>query len=317
VVENKPRETQSTRTSALPTCFQAQRLEVHFENPSPVAIKTSMRRMPSRAVCLFGIFICVCTITGAQAVSQADKSEVTRTKPDGMESRKQEEGRLKWAFIKIPAGEFDMGCSPDNGECDGANANERPRHHVRISKGFEIGKYEVTQAMWESVMGSNPSHFEGADRPVDKVGWEDTQKFLRRLNARNDGYRYRLPTEAEWEYAARAGSTTAHYGSLDRIAWYRGNSNRQTHPVGQKQPNAWGLYDVEGNVWEWVQDFYIEKYYSISPLVDPQGPALGLGRVIRGGSFRDGGRTLRVSDRWFRSHAGTKEIGFRCVREAR
>jgi formylglycine-generating enzyme required for sulfatase activity len=280
-------------------------------------MKTSMKIMPILAVCFFCLFILVCATTAAQTVGLVDKSEATKLKLHGLENRKrEEEGRLRWTFVKIPAGEFDMGCSPNDRECDGANDNERPRHRVRISKGFEIGKYEVTQAMWESVMGSNPSHFKGADRPVENVGWSKAQEFLRRLNARNEGYHYRLPTEAEWEYAARAGSTTAHYGRLDSIAWYHDNSNRQTHPVGQKQPNAWGLCDVEGNVSEWVQDVYVEKYYSISPLVDPQGPALGLGRVIRGGSFRDHGRTLRLSDRWFSSHGGGKELGFRCVREA-
>jgi len=165
-------------------------------------------------------------------------------------------------------------------------------------------------------MGSNPSRFKGADRPVEKVGWGKAQEFLRRLNAKHDGYHYRLPTEAEWEYAARAGSIAAHYGSLDSIAWHRGNSRSQTHPVGQKQPNAWGLCDVEGNVSEWVLDLYVEKYYSISPLVDPQGPALGLGRVIRGGSFRSRGRSMRLSQRWFSSYGGTKELGLRCVRVA-
>jgi formylglycine-generating enzyme required for sulfatase activity len=274
-----------------------------------------MFRMPLLAVCFFCLFIGVCTTTTAQTAGLVD--ERGATKLNGLENRKrEEEGRLMWAFVKIPAGEFDMGCSPNDGECYGNATNERPRHHIRISKGFEIGKYEVTQAMWESVMGSNPSHFKGADRPVEKVDWDKAQEFLRRLNARNDGYHYRLPTEAEWEYAARAGSTTAHYGSLDSIAWHRGNSSGQTHPVGQKQPNAWGLYDVEGNVSEWVQDLYVEKYYSISPLVDPQGPALGLGRVIRGGSFGSRGRSMRLSERWFSSHGGANYLGFRCVRVA-
>jgi formylglycine-generating enzyme required for sulfatase activity len=272
--------------------------------------------MPVLAVCFFCLLIPICTTMVGQTVGLVDKSEASRLKPDGLENReRKDEGRRGWTFVKIPAGEFDMGCSPNDGECDGANANERPRHHIRISKGFEIGKYEVTQAMWESIMGSNPSRFKGADRPVEKVSWVKTQEFLRRLNARDDGYHYRLPTEAEWEYAARAGSTTAHYGNLDTIAWHSGNSNRQTHPVGQKQPNAWGLYDVEGNVYEWVQDRYIQKYYSISPLVDPQGPALGLGRVIRGGSFRSRGRSLRLSDRWFSTQGRGKDVGFRCVRE--
>src|SRR5437667_5221339 len=114
-----------------------------------------------------------------------------------------------------------------------------------------MGKYEVTQAQWESVMERNPSRFRGADRPVEQVSWNDVQQFLQKLNARGDGYRYRLPAEAEWEYAARAGTSGPYAGNLDAMAWYEQNSGKQTHPVGQKQPNAWGLYDMHGNVWEW------------------------------------------------------------------
>jgi formylglycine-generating enzyme required for sulfatase activity len=276
-----------------------------------------MRTIPLLAACFFCLFVGVCATTAAQTGGLVDKSAAAKLKLVGLQNQQQEEAvPLMWDFVKIPAGEFEMGCSPNDGECGGANANERPRHRVRISKSFEIGRYEVTQAMWESVMGSNPSHFKGADRPVENIGWSKAREFLRRLNARHDGYYYRLPTEAEWEYAARAGSTTPHYGSLDNIAWCHDNSARQIHPVGRKQPNAWGLYDVEGNVSEWVQDFYVEKYYSISPLVDPQGPARGLGRVFRGGSFRDHGRALRASYRWFSSQGGSRGLGFRCVREA-
>ena len=153
---------------------------------------------------------------------------------------------LKWEFVRIPAGEFEMGCSSGDSDC---LSLEKPQHHVRISKGFEMGKYLVTQAMWKSVMGTNPSRFKGADRPVERVSWNDVQEFLQRLNTQNDGYHYRLPTEAEWEYAARAGSTSSRYGELNAVAWYSGNSGKETHPVGQKQPNAWGLYDMLGNVW--------------------------------------------------------------------
>jgi formylglycine-generating enzyme required for sulfatase activity len=218
-------------------------------------------------------------------------------------------------FVQIPAGEFDMGCSPGDGEC---RTDEKPRHHVRISKGFEIGKYLITQAMWESVMGNNPSHFRGADRPVDSVSWNDVQEFLQRLNARNDGYRYRLPTEAEWEYAARAGSTSARYGNLDAIAWYTGNSGNKTHPVGQKQPNAWGLYDMLGNLEEWVQDWSDVNYYGHSPGTDPLGPSSGERRVLRGYSCNTFARYVRVSTRGECAPGiGDSLMGVRCVRETR
>jgi len=148
-------------------------------------------------------------------------------------------------FVKIVPGEFLMGCSESDTDCD---ADEKPPHRVQITKGFEIGKYEVTQAQWQAVMGSNPSTIKGDDHPVETVSKNEVHDFLARLNAVNDGYRYRLPTEAEWEYAARAGNSTAQPASLDEVAWYAANSDDETHPVGQKKPNAWGLYDMLGSV---------------------------------------------------------------------
>src|SRR3989442_16018108 len=115
------------------------------------------------------------------------------------------------------------------------SASEKPPHRVRITKGFEMGKYEVSQAQWESVMGSNPSKFKGGDRPVEQVSWNEVQQFLQKLSTRGDGYRYRLPTEAEWEYAARAGTSGPYVGNLEAMAWYSENSGNQTHPVGQKE----------------------------------------------------------------------------------
>ncbi len=220
--------------------------------------------------------------------------------------------KLRFEFARISAGEFDMGCSP--GDCD--YEGETPQHHVRISKGFEMGKYLVTQAMWESAMGSNPSGFKGADRPAETISWNDVQEFLQRMSAKNDGYRYRLPTEAEWEYAARAGSTSARYGELNAVAWYDGNSVNETHPVGQKQANAWGLYDMLGNLWEWTQDRYDKNYYQRSLGTDPQGPSSGMARVVRGGSWGSYAGSVRASVR-LNVGPGLRDdnIGFRCVRE--
>ena len=186
-------------------------------------------------------------------------------------------------FVQIQAGEFMMGCSVGDIDC---NADERPIHHVQLTKPYQIGKYELTQAQWQSVMGSNPSTIKGDDHPVETVSKDEVHEFLNRLNARKDGFHYRLPTEAEWEYAARAGSTAPYVGKLDDIAWYGDNSEDETHPVGKKKPNAWGLYDMEGNVREWVEDMYSATYYKTSPAVDPTGPQGGGGRG--GGGRRDG-----------------------------
>jgi formylglycine-generating enzyme required for sulfatase activity len=189
-------------------------------------------------------------------------------------------------FAQIQPGEFMMGCSVGDIDC---NADERPIHHVQLTKPFQIGKFEVTQAQWQAVMGSNPSTIKGDDHPVETVNKDEAHEFINRLNAKNDGFRYRLPTEAEWEYAARAGTSSSYTGKLDEIAWYNGNSEDETHPVGQKKPNAWGLYDMEGNVKEWVEDMYSANYYASSPAVNPTGPQGGGGRGGPGGRGRFGG----------------------------
>jgi len=225
-------------------------------------------------------------------------------------------------FVKIPAGTFAMGCSEDDRLCD---TDEQPAHKVRISKAFELGKYEVTQTQWESVMEANPSH-PGEAIPVEQISWDDTQRFIQKLNAQHSKYRYRLPTEAEWEYAARAGNSDRYAGDLDAIAWYRVNASEQVHPVGQKRPNAWGVYDMEGNVWEWVQDWYDEYYYAKSPGKDPSGPErgeivtvgeyTGPAKVLRGGSWTSDAKVTRVSYRsWGTPNGKVLGFGFRCVRE--
>ena len=197
-------------------------------------------------------------------------------------------------FCWIPSGTFTMGSpTTEEGRFDG----EGPQHQVTISKDFWLGKTEVTQAQWQAVMGSNPSYFKGADLPVDNVSWEDCQSFIGKLNARAGKDLYRLPTEAEWEYACRAGGSEARYGSLDSVAWYDGwydgNSGRKTHPVGQKQANAWGLQDMLGNVEESCGDWY--GSYASGALVDPTGPGSGSARVNRGGSWDTAARHTRAA----------------------
>ena len=213
-------------------------------------------------------------------------------------------------FAWSPAGQFQMGSTSAE-----ADSYEQPLTQVRISRGFWMGKYEVTQAQWEAVMGSNPSHFTncGGDCPVEGVSWEDVQEFIGKLNARSGGRPYRLPTEAEWEYAARAGTTEDRYGDLDEIAWYRINSGRTTHPVGEKAANAWGLHDMLGNVWEWVQDWY--GSYPGGSVTDPTGPGSGSGRVLRGGSWYINARYCRSASR-NRISPGYRDnfLGFRLLR---
>ena len=162
--------------------------------------------------------------------------------------------QIEMVFVK--GGTFMMGATPEQGS--DAGDGEKPVHSVTVSD-FYIGKYEVTQAQWKAVMGKNPSHYKGENRPVERVSWYDIQKFIEKLNAKT-GKRYRLPTEAEWEYAARGGNQSKGYkysGSNDigSVAWYTNNSGDRTHPVGQKQPNELGLYDMTGNVWEWCSDW--------------------------------------------------------------
>jgi formylglycine-generating enzyme required for sulfatase activity len=188
--------------------------------------------------------------------------------------------KLLNSFVQIAPGEVEMGS--ERGEVD-----ERPPHPVRISQSFEMGECEVTQAQWQAVMGNNPSVFKdcGGNCPVENVSWDDAQAFIKELNARNDGYQYRLPSEAEWEYACRAGTAGDYAGDLGKVAWYEANSNGKTHPVRTKEKNAWGLYDMHGNVLEWVQDWFSSGYYRQSPKVDPTGPAKGRKRVFRGGCW--------------------------------
>jgi formylglycine-generating enzyme required for sulfatase activity len=191
-------------------------------------------------------------------------------------------------LVLIRPGKFMMG-SPDSEE--GHKADEGPQHQVTISKPFYMGVTEVTQAQFEAVMGTNPSKFKGPTNPVESVTWDEAVEFCRRLSEKT-GKTFRLPTEAEWEYACRAGTKTRFsFGDSESVlgdyAWCTSNSGGKTHPVGQKKPNAWGLYDMHGNVWEWCADWFGD--YSSGSSTDPQGPGSGGSRVLRGGSWRIGG----------------------------
>jgi len=209
-------------------------------------------------------------------------------------------------YIWTPPGSFMMGCSPGDEQC---TDREKPAHRVEISKGFWMGETLVTQAAYERVMGSNPSGFTGPQRPVEQVSWEDAFAYARAVGMR-------LPTEAEWEYAARAGSTTARYGELDEVAWYEKNSQMQTHDVKLKRPNAWGLYDTLGNVWEWTADWFDEKAYASGDTRDPQGPPNGKYRLVRGGSWGSLSRNARASGRsGYVPTDRDDSMGFRCVGE--
>ena len=210
-------------------------------------------------------------------------------------------------MLLIPPGRFMMGASPDDLE---ANSYEKPAHEVLISKAFYLGRTPVTQAQWTAKMRSNPSHFIGRydspSRPVEGVSWDMIQAF-------NTLTGLRLPTEAEWEYACRAGSSTPRYGVLNDIAWYKHNSDRQTHAVATKLPNALGLYDMLGNLWEWCQDFPAD--YPTASMVNPTGPMTGAFRLVRGGSCNGYSLNCRGSLRYnhFPCGAGS-HIGFRAVR---
>ena len=188
---------------------------------------------------------------------------------------------IEYAFRWCPPGEFMMGSPTD----EPGRHNDETQHKVKITKGFWLLETEVTQAMWQSVMGENPSRFKGDRNPVEKVSWNDCQEFCKKLSQKL-GQRVQLPTEAQWEYACRAGTTGDYAGTLDEMAWYDEDwDTGSTHPVAQKKPNAWGLYDMHGNVWEWCSDYYDEKYYDRSPTSAPENTSPSPLRVIRGGSW--------------------------------
>jgi len=223
---------------------------------------------------------------------------------------------LGMTFRLIPSGTFMMGSPEDE---DGRIGNE-VLHRVTISKPFYMQTTQVTQKQWQAIMGNNPSNFGscGEGCPIEQVPWNHVQQFIERLNKSEGKNKYRLPTEAEWEYACRAGSATAYcFGNdesrLKEYAWYEGNSGDKTHPVGLLKPNAWGLYDMHGNVWEWCKDWYAENYPSGS-VTDPIGPSTGSDRVFRGGGWVSDAGECRAASRYGDSpNFGITSRGFRLV----
>jgi formylglycine-generating enzyme required for sulfatase activity len=223
-------------------------------------------------------------------------------------------------FLRIKAGSFMMGNDPSRSEA--TESDEEPRHEVTLTQDFFIGAREVTQAQWEKLMGDNPSENQGADFPVENVAFEEVIEFLDVLNKNENTRRYRLPTEAEWEYAARAGTDTVwHFGDdpdlLTEYDWVSDNAD-ETHETGTLKPNPWGLYDVHGNVKEIVSDYYNGGYYRKSPKTDPRGPSLltsrGGSRVVRGGAWYNSPSRTRSSYRYFLKRGERDHnIGFRAA----
>ncbi len=255
--------------------------------------------------------------TREAAARQAREAEQRRVE----EAERQREANelvntIGMEFVRIEAGTFRMGAPARRA----GRSDDRSRYTVHISQPFYLGKYEVTQGQWRAVLGGNPSHFTdcGDTCPVENVSWEDAQAFIEELNLREGIPVYRLPTEAEWEYATRAGTRTVYsFGNtksqLRAYGWYRDNSDNTTHPVGGKRPNGWGLYDLHGNVWELVADWYDD--YPSGRVTDPQGPSSGTHRIIRGGGWSYNARDCRTASRGIgRPSVRSSHVGFRLAR---
>ncbi len=264
-----------------------------------------------------------CTKMSKRLLSSSGGNSQTSTRSEGGNAAPQKQaenvititvGNVNFDMVKVEAGSFVMGCTSEQGsDCWGS---ESPYHRVTITQDYYIGKFEVTQELYEAVMGVNPSNWKAFDRPVENVSWNDAQDFCAELS-RITGRRFSLPTEAEWEYAARGGkkSTNAKYSggsSVAAVAWYDGNSGSQTHPVGRLRPNELGVYDMSGNVCEWCQDWYGD--YGSASQTDPMGSNSGYDRVLRGGCWGGNARICRVANRSFSSPGFRgSNSGFRVV----
>ncbi|MEW6209736.1 MAG: formylglycine-generating enzyme family protein [Acidobacteriota bacterium] len=252
--------------------------------------------------------------------SNSNRQPAKEQEQPELETYTETAGGAAIEMIRVPAGRFKMG-SPAS---EAGRDSDEAQHQVSVSS-FYMGKYEVTQAEWQAVatklskvnrdLEADPSNFKGDNLPVEQVSWEDAVEFCERLS-RATGKKYRLPTEAEWEYACRARTTGPYAGNLDSMAWYSGNSGGKTHPVGQKQANGFGLHDMHGNVWEWCMDWY--GAYSERSSVDPTGPSTGSNRVRRGGSWHDNALLCRSANRFnFAPSFRNLYLGFRLLRTYR
>lgn len=352
-------------------------------------LRESFTRYTRSSLIQIGLASQVLLVTLLLIASSACRNSATNAKSEALDSLIN-----KQSYVEIAPGSFLMGSDEEEETVSPVELRMRPQHRVQLTKPYELGKYEVTQAQWEAVMGNNPSHFKGANLPVENVSWEDIQGFLQRIQPLDDQYLYRLPTEAEWEYACRAGSTgdfsgtvavpeeererererkaeneregegkdkaeierererereaerrreraraqpkpfvytpgiskeeqereaykqtEAFYGPLLKQAWFYTNAKRQTHPVGQLQPNAWGLYDMHGNVWEWCLDWFDASYYKNSPATDPTGAADSGYKINRGGSWQTPAALCTTTTRGFDPpNQRTDILGFRLAR---
>lgn len=291
-----------------------------------------------------GAVLLAVALGAGQAAAAPEKKEAASSSTVAARPIASFTNSIGMVFVKVPAGSFTMGsrkasvnCPTDDPftarneyeECqkqarsNASSEDETPARTVTISNDFWIGQFEVTQAQWYAVMGNNPSEFKsdkvGEDSrnfPVENVSWDDVQQFISRLNAQ-DSKQYRLPTEAEWEYACKSGGKDQKYcggNDLSAFAWYYDNIGKQTHRVGTKRPNGLGIYDMSGNVWEWVSDFYSKNYYSQGTNTDPTGPAKGDYRVSRGGGWGFSANRARAANRNSDSpDYRTADIGFRLV----
>ncbi len=233
--------------------------------------------------------------------------------PLASNAQKAKAPNIEMVFVK--GGTFMMGCPDAQTDCED---DERPAHQVTLSD-YSIGKYEITQAQWRAVMGKNPSAFSGCDDcPVEQVSWLDATDFCKKLS-KLTGKKYSLPTEAQWEYAARGGSKSKGYiyagsNSVEEVAWYGANSDKRTQKVGTKQANELGIHDMSGNVWEWCLDRYDENYYKSSPAKDPKGSKDGMFMLLRGGGWYRNALLCRVADRSYANPTSNPDdIGFRVV----
>lgn len=261
-------------------------------------------------ICFIGLFACSGLLEADE--NAADSAASAEAAPESKLANKAGDRKtivvngVEFAFRWAPAGTFSMGAPKTE---EGRFDDEIP-HQVTLTKGFWIMETEVTQKQWKAVMGNDPARFQGDNNPVECVSWDDCQEFCKKCS--QSGAKLELPTEAQWEYACRAGSVEAYPGDLEQTTWYEGNCGSKTHPVGTKKPNAWGLYDMTGNAWEWCADWYGE--YPNESVTDPTGPQKGSFKLFRGGGWHESARYCRCAVRGY-SEPDYQDgnFGFRCI----